>query len=62
MDNLRKQYPGMFRKKETIHNIRPPHKVVWHDNVPIVTEYKTHKEIRKYPDSSPLILSKDYVL
>ena len=62
MENLRKHYPNMFRRKEVIVMTRPPNKVVWHDNVPIVTEHATHKEVRKSKDASPLILSKDYVL
>ena len=60
MEKLRKDYPNMFRRKEVIVMTRPPNKVVWHDNVPIVTEHATHKEVRKYKDSSPLILSKGY--
>ena len=62
MENLRKDYPNMFRRKETIKSIKPPHKIVWHENMPIVDVYETHIEVRKHKDSSPMILSRDYRL
>ena len=62
MENLKKDYPNMFRRKEVVVMTRPPNKVIYHDNIPIVTEHATHKEVRKSKDSSPLILSKDYIL
>ena len=62
MENLRKDYPNMFRRKEVLVTTKPPHKIKWHDNVPIIDVYETHIEVRKLKDSSPMILNKDYTL
>ena len=62
MENLRKDYPNLFKRKEVIVTPKPPHTVVWHDNVPTVVEKEHHYEVRKMKDSSPIILSKNYKL
>ena len=62
MENLKRDYPQLFRTKEVIKNIKPPHEVVWYNTTPIVTHKETHIEVRKERDSSPIILNKDYKL
>ena len=60
MQNLRKDYPNLFKIREVIVTPKPPNKVVWHDNVPTIVEHDTHYEVRKQEHSSPIILSKQY--
>ena len=60
MENLKRDYPNLFKVKEVIVTPKPPHKKIWHDNTPIITEHRSHYEVRKLEHSSPIILSKNY--
>ena len=62
MNNLKKDYPDLFKIKETIVEPKKRNRIRIHDNIPIVRNCGSHYEVRKTKDSSPIILSKDYVL
>ena len=62
MDNLRKDYPNLFKIKEVIVELKKHNITRWKDNTPIVREFDTHYEVRKLEHSSPMILSKNYTL
>ena len=62
MENLKKDYPDLFKRKEVIVTPKPPHEVVWHSNTPIVKDCGSHYQVRKSNHSSPIILSKNYNL
>ena len=62
MENLKKLYPNLFKRKEIIVVPKQRNITKWHLNEPIIKEYDTHYEVRKLKDSSPMILGKNFVL
>ena len=62
MENLKKDYPDLFKIKEIIVEPKKRNRFRLHDNIPIVKDCGNHYEVRKTAHSSPIILSKDYVL
>ena len=61
MNNLRKDYPSLFKIKEVIFVPKQRSITKWRDNTPIITEHASHYEVRKQEHSSPIILSKTYI-
>ena len=60
MENLKRDYPNLFKVKEVIVTPKQSNRTVWRDNTPIITEHRSHYEVRKLAHSSPMILGKDY--
>ena len=63
MENLKKDYPWLFKLKSLVEsgNKHRPYKIMWLDNIPIIKEFATHYEVRKLKHSSPIILNKTYI-
>ena len=60
MENLKRDYPNLFKVKEVIVTPKQRNRTVWRDNTPIITDHGSHYEVRKLEHSSPIILSKQY--
>ena len=61
MTNLMKDYPWMF-KKRTTKGVGKTRRVIVKEFTPIVHDCGSHYAIQREKDSSPLILSKNYIL
>ena len=62
MKNLRRHYPWLFVVKEKIPVPGKAHREVFKDNTPIVTRFENHIEVKRLPDSTPMILGPDFEL
>ena len=62
MKNLRRHYPWLFVVKEMIPVPDKPDRMIFHENTPTVTKFEDRIEVKRLPDSTPMVLKPDFVL